>query len=88
MNFKEREAKPEVEDANARGRIAALEKRSNQHSHVLAILQDKLTELSTDVGRLVGEVSALRCHFISILSDFLPISQYPLKKTPCLSHPH
>jgi uncharacterized protein YdcH (DUF465 family) len=50
----------ESEDADSRGRIAALEEKSNQHSHVIAILQDKVTQLSTDFGRLVGEVSALR----------------------------
>jgi uncharacterized coiled-coil protein SlyX len=54
MDFKE------AEDADARGRISALEEKSNQHSHVIAILQDKVTQLSTDFGRLVGEVSALR----------------------------
>jgi uncharacterized protein YdcH (DUF465 family) len=58
MDFKEGET--EAEDADARGRIAALEEKSNQHSHVIAILQDKVTQLSTDFGRLVGEVSALR----------------------------
>jgi predicted CopG family antitoxin len=50
----------EAEDANARGRIAALEEKANQHSHVIAIWQDKVTQLSTDFERLVGEVSALR----------------------------
>jgi hypothetical protein len=54
MSFKE------TEDADARGRIAALEEESNRHSHVIAILQDKVTQLSTDFGRLLGEVSPLR----------------------------
>jgi hypothetical protein len=54
MDFKE------TEDADARGRIAFLEEKSNQHSHVIAILEDKVTQLSTDFGRLVGEVSALQ----------------------------
>jgi hypothetical protein len=54
MDFKE------AEDADARGRIAALKEQSNQHSHLIAMLQDKVTQLSTDFGRLVGEVSALR----------------------------
>jgi hypothetical protein len=54
MNFKE------TEDADARRRIAALEEKSNQHSHVIVMLQDKVTQLSTDFGRLVGEVSSLR----------------------------
>jgi uncharacterized protein YdcH (DUF465 family) len=52
--------KEEAEDADARGRIAALEEKANQHSHIIAMLQDKVSQLSTDVGRLVGEVSALR----------------------------
>jgi hypothetical protein len=54
MEFKE------AEDADARGRIAALEEKANQHSHVIAILQDKLTHLSTYFGRFRGEVSVLR----------------------------
>jgi hypothetical protein len=54
MDFKE------TEDAHSRGRIAALEEKTNQHSHFIAMLQDKVTQLSTDFGRLVGEVSALR----------------------------
>jgi hypothetical protein len=37
MDFKE------SEDADARGRIAVLEEDSNQHSHVIAILEDKVT---------------------------------------------
>jgi uncharacterized coiled-coil protein SlyX len=56
MDFKEGES----EDSDARGRIAALEEKSNQHSHVIAMLEDKVTQLSTEFGRLVGEVSALR----------------------------
>jgi hypothetical protein len=56
MDFKEGEA----EDANARGRIGFLEEKSNQHDHDIAMLQDKVTQLSTDFGHLVGEVSALR----------------------------
>jgi hypothetical protein len=54
MSFKE------SEDADARGRIAAREEKANQHSHLIAILQDKVTQLSTAFGRLLGEVSALR----------------------------
>jgi hypothetical protein len=46
MDFKERE----TEDAVARGRIAALEERANQHSHVIVMLQNKVTQLSTDFG--------------------------------------
>jgi chromosome segregation ATPase len=54
MDFKE------AEDADARGRIAALEETTNQHSHFIAILHNKVTQLSTDFGHLVGDVSALR----------------------------
>jgi hypothetical protein len=46
--------------ANARGRIAVLKEKADQHSHVIAILEDKVTQLSTDFGRLVREVSSLR----------------------------
>jgi hypothetical protein len=48
------------QDADARGRLVALKEKSNQPSHVIAILQGKVTQLSTDFGRLVGEVSSLR----------------------------
>jgi hypothetical protein len=51
INFKE---------AETRGRIAALQETANQHSHVIAILQNKVTQLSTDFGRLISEVSSLR----------------------------
>jgi hypothetical protein len=55
-----KEAESETEDANARGRIAALKEKTNQHSHVIAILEDKVTQLSTDLRPFVGEVSSLR----------------------------
>jgi hypothetical protein len=47
----------EAADADSRGRIAALEER---HDRDIAVLRDKLRQLSTDFGRLAGEVSALR----------------------------
>jgi hypothetical protein len=50
----------ETEDADARGRIAVLEEKSNQHSHGSAILEDKVTQLSTDLRPFVGEISSLR----------------------------
>jgi hypothetical protein len=50
----------ESKDAEIRERITVLKEKSNQHSHVIAILQDKVTQLSTDFGRLIDEVSALR----------------------------
>jgi chromosome segregation ATPase len=54
------EAETEDADANARGRIAALKEKSNQHSHVIAILEDKVTQLVTDLRPFVGEISSLR----------------------------
>jgi hypothetical protein len=57
MDLKEAEA--ETEDADARGRIAVLEETTNQHSHRSAMLNDKVTHLSTDLGRLLGQISAL-----------------------------
>jgi outer membrane murein-binding lipoprotein Lpp len=54
MDFKE------TEDVDARGRIVALEEKTNQHSHGIAMLQDKVTQLSTDFWRFRGGVSALR----------------------------
>jgi hypothetical protein len=50
----------EAEDADARGRIAALEERAEQHNRDIAVLPDKFKKLSTDFVRLAGEVSALR----------------------------
>jgi hypothetical protein len=42
------------------------EEKANQHSHVMAISQNKDTQLSTDFGRLVGEVLFLRSGSASI----------------------
>jgi hypothetical protein len=50
----------EAQDADVRERIAVLEEMVNQPSHVIAILQEKVTQVSTYFGHLVGEVSALR----------------------------
>jgi hypothetical protein len=53
MDFKETkpktetEAETKAEDADTRGRIAVLEETATQHSHINAILQDKVTRLST-----------------------------------------
>jgi hypothetical protein len=58
MDFKD--AETETEDLDGRGRIVTLEEMANQHLHVIVMLQDKVTQLSTDFGRFVGEVSALR----------------------------
>jgi hypothetical protein len=66
MDFKEGETETESEDADACGRIAALEEKADQHSHFIAKLQDKVTQLSTDFGFLVGEVSALRSGAVRI----------------------
>jgi signal transduction histidine kinase len=62
MDFQE----AETEDVDARGRIAALKEKANQHSHVIAILEDKVTQLSTDFRRLVGEISSLRSAAVGI----------------------
>jgi hypothetical protein len=48
------------QDSNARGRIAFLEETTNQHDHDIELLHTKVIQLSTDFGRLVGEVSSLR----------------------------
>jgi hypothetical protein len=53
-NFKE------VEDANARGRIAALEEKVQHCEYEIAILQSEVRQLSTDFGHFISEVSALR----------------------------
>jgi hypothetical protein len=56
------EAGTGTEDANADapGRIAGLEDKANQHSHVIGLLQHKVTQLFTGFGHLRGEVSGLR----------------------------
>jgi hypothetical protein len=46
MDFKE------VEDADARGRISALEEKSNRHFHVILIFQNNVTQLSQILGVL------------------------------------
>jgi archaellum component FlaC len=56
----EAETEADTEDADTRERIAALEEKANQHDHVIGMMQDKVTQLSTDFGHLVGEVSAVR----------------------------
>jgi hypothetical protein len=50
----------EAADADARGRIAALEEKAEQRDCDIAVLQDKFKQLSTAVGRLSEEASALR----------------------------
>jgi chromosome segregation ATPase len=54
-----KEAK-QVEDAEARGRIAALEEQMEQHGREIAFSQDELRQFATDFRRLPGEVSTLR----------------------------
>jgi hypothetical protein len=44
---------------DAHGRIAAHEEKANQHSNVIAKLQNEVTQLSTHFGRFIGEVSSL-----------------------------
>jgi hypothetical protein len=56
----------EAEDSNARERIAALEEKTEQSGHSIAILQNELKFLTTDFGRLAGEVSALRSAVVGI----------------------
>jgi hypothetical protein len=50
----------ETVDAAARGRIAGLEERAEQHDRDIEALQSELRRLSTDFVRLAGEVFALR----------------------------
>jgi hypothetical protein len=54
MDFKE------AEDADARGRIAALEEEANQHDYNIEMLHLEVKKLSQDFGRLTHEVAALR----------------------------
>jgi hypothetical protein len=48
------------EDAEARGRIAALEEQAEQHGRIILALQSEFGRFSIDFGRLAEEVSALR----------------------------
>jgi hypothetical protein len=82
-DFKEAKA----EDANARGRIAVLEEKTNQHSHVIAILQNKITQLSKDFGRLVSEVSALRSAAAGIQTLSEEVSALKTQMAEELSYP-
>jgi hypothetical protein len=50
----------EVEDLDARERIAVLEEKANRHSNVIAMLQAEVTQLSTDFGRSGRQISVLR----------------------------
>jgi hypothetical protein len=70
MEFK----KAEDTNADARERIAALDEKVNQHDRDITLLQDKATQLSTDFGRLVGEVSALRSASAGILKLWKEVS--------------
>jgi predicted nuclease with TOPRIM domain len=79
MDFKE------SEDADTRGRIAFLEEQSNQHSHDIAILQNKVTQLSTDFERLVGEVSELQSAAMS--PTVTPSQNQPPPPSPLTSQP-
>jgi hypothetical protein len=64
MDFKE------TEDVDAHGRIVALEEKANQHSHGIAMLEDKVIQLSTDFGRFRGGISALRSAAMSLHPRF------------------
>jgi hypothetical protein len=75
----------ETEDADARGQIAILEETTNQHSHDIAILEDKVTELSTDFGRFVCEVSSLRSSLTSL--TVTPSQNQPPPPSPAFSQP-
>jgi hypothetical protein len=55
----QRKAHPEDANADARGRIPGLHEKPTQHPHVIAMLQNKVTQLSTNFEHLVGRVSAL-----------------------------
>jgi hypothetical protein len=75
-----RKPKGEAKDVNARGRIASLEEKANQHSHVIAMLQTEVRQLSTDFERLVGEVSALR--FAAMSPTVTPSQNQPPLPSP------
>jgi hypothetical protein len=45
----------EAEDVDVRGRITAFEEKPEQHDSAIAVLQDKVRQLSTDSKRRIGE---------------------------------
>jgi hypothetical protein len=49
------EFRPAQGNADARGRIAALENKAERHDGAIAVLQDRFTRLATDFWRLAGE---------------------------------
>jgi hypothetical protein len=87
MDFRKGETETKTEDANARGRIAVLEEKANQDSHVIATLRDKLTRLSTDFGRLVGEVSARRSASAGIQTLSEEVSALKMQSAQKLNDP-
>jgi hypothetical protein len=66
INFKEGATNTSVEDVDACGRIVFLEEKANQHSNVIAKLQDKVIRLSTGFGRFVCEVSSVQSVTVGI----------------------
>jgi hypothetical protein len=46
----------EIEEANARGRLAVIEEKAKQHDNAIAVLQNKFKQLSTDFECFAGEV--------------------------------
>jgi uncharacterized protein YceH (UPF0502 family) len=56
IGFQEAESEAEAKDAEARGRIAALEEQMEQHGHEIALSQDELTQLATDFRRRVHAI--------------------------------
>jgi hypothetical protein len=73
LSAKLSEFRPSIDfkDTKTLQRITSLEETANQHSHFISILQSKVSQLSTDFGRLVMEVSSLRsvASGIQTLSD-------------------
>jgi hypothetical protein len=59
-----------AEDADGRWRIAVLQEKATQHSHVIAMLRDKVTQPCRHFGRLVGELSAPGSASAGIESNF------------------
>jgi hypothetical protein len=61
----------ETENADARGRIAALEEKAKQHDSAIAVLQNKFTQFSTDLGCFAGKSQHYRllqrgCRYSSV----------------------
>jgi hypothetical protein len=71
-----------TEEAEARGRIAALEEQMEQHGREIALSRDKLSQLATDFRRLAGEVPRLRSEVSDLKTQIATGLRDPVTQPP------